>query len=219
MYIEQIVTSDLAAQQVSTDLMYGSIASTITRESLYRITPSRFSAAMFKAEDLLSEDFVNTVERNRDALDAMINESQDDMFNYTALKALQRSYLLTNGASVLERPQHMFLRAALNIHGSDIEAVKECYDKLSMLQFMFTSPTLYNGGTRAAQLSSCFLLPAEEALDDFIGNTLPKIIKITRSSGGMGLEDLREVGNYRVGAFPGCQLSRLPSRDEKDNYN
>ncbi|RXW18830.1 hypothetical protein EST38_g7035 [Candolleomyces aberdarensis] len=142
---------------------------------------------MLEAEGLLSEEFVDMVERNSDALDAMIVESRDNVFNYTALKALQNNYLLHSESSVLERPQHMFLRAALNVHGTDMDAVKECYNNLSLLKFTFASLTLFNSGSRSAQLSSCFLLPAEEPLEDFIGNTLPKIIKISRNGGGIGL--------------------------------
>jgi hypothetical protein len=77
----QSVTSELAAQQVSTNLLYGTIASVIARECLYRATPPKFTTAMYEAEDLLKEDFVDMVERNRDALDAMIDESRDELFN------------------------------------------------------------------------------------------------------------------------------------------
>ncbi|KAJ2930828.1 hypothetical protein H1R20_g6273, partial [Candolleomyces eurysporus] len=142
---------------------------------------------MIEAEELLSDEFVDMVERNSDALDAMIVESRDNVFNYTALNAMQKNYLLHRESSVMERPQHMFLRAALSVHGPDTEAVKECYDNLSLLRFSFASTTLLNSGTSSAQLSSCFLLPAEEQLDDFIGNTVTKIIKISRNGGGIGL--------------------------------
>lgn len=80
----------------------------------------------------------------------------------------------------------MFLRAALFIHGEDLDNVVKCYDFISSLKYMHASPTLFNCGIKAAQLSSCFLLPANDDPDEII-TTLYAAGKICRSGGGIGL--------------------------------
>ena len=103
-----------------------------------------------------------------------------------SLRSMRRSYLLRDDEELLERPQHMFLRVALFIHGSDMESVKMCYDLMSTLQYIHASPTLFNAGTRNHQLSSCFILPAQPEPDD-IFTTLETASDISRSGGGIGL--------------------------------
>lgn len=48
---------------------------------------------------------------------------------------------------IVERPQHMWMRVALGIHGEDIEAALESYDLMSRNYFTHATPTLYNAGT------------------------------------------------------------------------
>jgi ribonucleotide reductase alpha subunit len=77
---------------------------------------------------------------------------------------------------VAERPQHMLMRVAVGIHGSDIDAAIETYNLLSQGWFTHASPTLFNAGTPHPQLSSCFLLTIE---DDSIEVRVAMVIKRT----------------------------------------
>ena len=62
-------------------------------------------------------------------------------------KTLERSYLLKLNGRVAERPQHMLMRVAVGIHGSDIDRVLQTYNLMSERFLTHASPTLFNAGT------------------------------------------------------------------------
>ena len=102
---------------------------------------------------------------------------------------------------LIERPQHMWLRVALGIHGSDFPMVKETYDLMSQKYFTHATPTLYNAGTPHPQLSSCYLLGLEADSIDGIYNTLKDCAQISKWAGGIGLHihNIRATGTPIVG--------------------
>jgi ribonucleotide reductase alpha subunit len=67
----------------------------------------------------------------RDELDSAIIYDRDYEFDYFGFKTLERSYLLRMNGKVVERPQHLFMRVAVGIHGEDIEAAIETYNLMS----------------------------------------------------------------------------------------
>ncbi len=102
---------------------------------------------------------------------------------------------------VVERPQHLFMRVAVGIHGEDITSAIETYNLMSEKWFIHATPTLFNAGTPKPQLSSCFLL---SMTDDSIGGifeTLTRCAKISQSAGGIGLSihNIRATGSYIKG--------------------
>jgi ribonucleoside-diphosphate reductase alpha subunit len=152
-------------------------------------------------------------------LDKMLVMNRDYLIDYFGFKTLERSYLLRNDRRIVERPQHMWMRVALGIHGTprpaylhsdtlDTEAkakirailakVKETYDYMSQKYFTHATPTLFNAGTPRPQLSSCFLLALEEDSIDGIYNTLKDCATISKWAGGIGLHihNLRASGSY-----------------------
>ncbi|KAJ2925229.1 hypothetical protein H1R20_g11888, partial [Candolleomyces eurysporus] len=124
----------LAAAHLETfDLSYGVVASNIELDLLYRQTPCTFSAAMQKAAPFLSEDFVDVVLRHKDILDRMINWKRDELLGH---------YLLRRGEDLCERPQYLFLRTALAMHGTDMDAVMQTYELLSQLHSDYKEATV-----------------------------------------------------------------------------
>jgi ribonucleotide reductase alpha subunit len=99
---------------------------------------------------------------------------------------------------VIERPQHMIMRVAIGIHGSNIEAALETYELMSRQYFTHATPTLYNAGTPNSQLSSCFLLAMKD--DSIIGiyDTLKNCAVISKYAGGIGLSvhNIRASNSY-----------------------
>ncbi|OLQ08873.1 Ribonucleoside-diphosphate reductase large subunit [Symbiodinium microadriaticum] len=93
-------------------------------------------------------------------------------YDYFGFKTLEKSYLLKVNGKIVERPQHLLMRAACGIHAGDLEAVLETYDLMSRKYFTHASPTLFNAGTPNAQMSSCFLLKMQEDSIDGIYDTL-----------------------------------------------
>jgi ribonucleoside-diphosphate reductase alpha chain len=137
--------------------------------------------------DLLSENYHNLVCGNAEEYEAMIDYSRDFMFDYFGFKTLERSYLLKKNGKVIERPQHMWMRVAIQLHESNYEKVKETYDALSQGYFIHATPTLFNSGTKHPQLSSCFLLAMADDSIQGIYKTLGDCAQISKWAGGIGL--------------------------------
>lgn len=144
---------------------------------------------------LVSDELHAFVIAHGTALDAMIDHSRDFLFDYFGFKTLEKGYLFRAHDVLVERPQHMWMRVAVGIHGDpkapDQEAclakVKETYDLMSQKYFTHATPTLFNAGTRSQQLSSCYLLAMEDDSIEGIYNTLKDCALISKYSGGIGL--------------------------------
>ncbi len=97
-------------------------------------------------------------ENARKLNDALLPE-RDREFEYFGLRTLYDRYLLKHPETrlVIETPQHFFLRIACALSETVPEAL-ELYRLFSSLEYLPSSPTLFNAGTRHEQLSSCFLL-------------------------------------------------------------
>ena len=115
-------------------------------------------------------------------------------------KTLERSYLLRINGRVAERPQHLIMRVAVGIHGSDIERVLQTYNLMSERYFTHASPTLFSAGTPNAQLSSCFLICMKDDSIEGIYDTLKQCAMISKSAGGIGLNihNIRATGLVAV---------------------
>lgn len=87
----------------------------------------------------------------------------------------------------MERPQHMWLRVSVGIHGDNIEKIKETYDLMSQKYFTHATPTLFNSGTLRPQMSSCYLIAMENDSLGGIFNTLADCAHISKWAGGIGL--------------------------------
>ena len=109
---------------------------------------------------------------------------------------------------VVESPQYLFMRVSLGIHLSDTsdpaqEAAElryalDTYRLMSGRWFIHASPTLFQAGTRNAQLSSCFLLGVESDSIEGIYNTLQRCALISKNAGGIGMS----VQNIRAKGSP-----------------
>ena len=99
---------------------------------------------------------------------------------------------------IIERPQHMWMRVALGIHGKNLEAAKETYDLMSQKYFTHATPTLFNAGTPRSQLSSCYLVGMESDSIAGIYNTLADCANISKWAGGIGLHvhNVRSAGSH-----------------------
>jgi ribonucleoside-diphosphate reductase alpha subunit len=137
-------------------------------------------------EGLVSETYTEVVRGHE--IDAMIDYSRDFLFDYFGFKTLLNGYLLkARDGKVVERPQHMWMRVAIQLHGDDLERAKETYDALSLGYFIHATPTLFNAGTPHPQLSSCFLVQMESDSIEGIYNTLGECAQISKWAGGIGL--------------------------------
>lgn len=150
---------------------------------------------------LYSDEVYEIVKNNADRIDSAIIYERDYHFDYFGFKTLERSYLLRTDGRIAERPQHMFMRVAIGIHKTDIDAAIETYNLMSEKWFVHATPTLFNAGTPKAQMSSCFLLSMKEDSIDGIFETLKRCAVISQSAGGIGLNihNIRATGSYIKG--------------------
>ncbi len=150
---------------------------------------------------LISDEVHKIVQKNKEQLDSAIIFDRDFDFDYFGFKTLERSYLLRMNGHVAERPQHLFMRVAVGIHGNDIDAAIETYNLMSERWFIHATPTLFNAGTPKPQLSSCFLLSMTDDSIEGIFETLSRCALISQSAGGIGLSihNIRATGSYIKG--------------------
>jgi ribonucleoside-diphosphate reductase alpha chain len=97
---------------------------------------------------------------NLDELAKAIDPTRDNQFTYLGLQTLYDRYFIHHEGKRLELPQVFFMRVAmglaLNEDDPNARAV-EFYNLLSSFDYMASTPTLFNAGTRHSQLSSCYL--------------------------------------------------------------
>ncbi|MBL0237313.1 MAG: ribonucleoside-diphosphate reductase subunit alpha [Saprospiraceae bacterium] len=150
---------------------------------------------------LISDETIEVIRQNADRLDSAIIYDRDYSFDYFGFKTLERSYLLRMNKKVVERPQHLLMRASVGIHGSNIDAAIETYNLMSEKWFIHATPTLFNAGTPKPQLSSCFLLSMTDDSITGIFETLSRCAKISQSAGGIGvsIHNVRAKGSYIKG--------------------
>ena len=125
---------------------------------------------------------------NARKLDDAITPERDKLFEYFGIRTLYDRYLLKHPESrhSIETPQHFFLRIACGLAESPADAI-EFYELISRLDYMPSSPTLFNSGTRHSQMSSCYLLDSPEDDLEAIYNRYTDIAKLSKFAGGIGV--------------------------------
>ena len=202
------LTADQCASLSSTHPDYNVLAGRIIISNHQKNTSDSFSNVMEqlflfkdkhgKEAPLVSNELYQIVKDNSDVLDSFCLYSRDYLIDYFGFKTLERAYLMKTNKKIVERPQHMWLRVAIGIHGDNIERVKETYDFMSQKYFTHATPTLFNAGTKRPQLSSCFLLAMEDDSISGIYNTLSDCANISKWAGGIGLHihNVRATGSH-----------------------
>jgi ribonucleoside-diphosphate reductase alpha subunit len=194
--LDEFAAETCAMMQARNHPNYGKLAARIVIDNHQKLTPSTLKECVDRlAKDkLVTEDYVWDLAEYPKELEAMIDYSRDFSFNYFGFKTLEKGYLLrTRDGKACERPQHMWMRVALQLHGCfeysamHLNRVKETYDALSLGYFIHATPTLFNAGTPHPQLSSCFLLTMDEDSIKGIYKTLGDCAQISKWAGGIGL--------------------------------
>jgi ribonucleoside-diphosphate reductase alpha chain len=200
------LTAEQCAALSSTHYDYGTIASHIVVSNHHKSTVADFREVvrtLFHAVDkngnvspLLSKDIYDVTEEHADAINAAIDFRRDYLIDYFGFRTLEKSYLMRSNGVIIERPQHMWMRVAIGIHGADIDAAIETYHLMSQKYFTHATPTLFNAGTPRPQLSSCFLIAMEDSIDG-IYNTLKDCALISKWAGGIGMHihNVRATGS------------------------
>ncbi|MBR7782437.1 ribonucleoside-diphosphate reductase subunit alpha [Undibacterium luofuense] len=118
---------------------------------------------------------------------ALVSE-RDLQFSYIGLQTLYDRYFLHIRGTRIEMPQAFYMRVAMGLALEEKqrnERAIEFYNLLSSFDFMSSTPTLFNSGTRRSQLSSCYLTTVS---DDLAGiyDALKENALLAKFAGGLG---------------------------------
>jgi ribonucleoside-diphosphate reductase alpha chain len=137
---------------------------------------------------LVNERLAEFVARNARKLNDAIVVERNREFEYFGLRTVYDRYLLKHPQTrlALETPQQFFMRIACALAQSVPEAL-ELYARFSTLEYLPSSPTMFNAGTLHEQLSSCFLLDSPDDDLESIYKRYTDIAMLSKFSGGIGL--------------------------------
>lgn len=191
------LSAEQCASMASIHPDYGTLATRLIIANHGKKTSSMFVDTMSKLymnkdkhgnhSPLITDDMMITARTYEDELNSLCNYNRDFLIDYFGFKTLERAYLMKVNGVIVERPQHMWLRVAMGIHGDDLEKIKETYELMSQKYFTHATPTLFNAGTPHPQLSSCYLIAMEDDSIEGIYNTLKDCALISKWAGGIGL--------------------------------
>src|SRR5262245_8515743 len=123
-------------------------------------------------------------------LGAALDANRDLKFTYLGLQILYDRYFLHIQGRRIELPQVFFMRVAMGLALNEPEGSREAraiefYNVLSSFDFMSSTPTLFNSGTRRSQLASCYLTTVADDLDG-IYEAIKENALLQKFAGGIG---------------------------------
>jgi ribonucleoside-diphosphate reductase alpha chain len=136
-------------------------------------------------------------------LAAALKPERDLQFDYLGLQTLYDRYFLHIDEQRIEMPQAFFMRVSMGLALNEVDREAraiEFYEVLSSFDFMSSTPTLFNSGTRRSQLSSCYLTTVADDLDG-IYEALKENALLSKFAGGLGNDwtRVRALGSYIKG--------------------
>lgn len=188
------ISIDTAASLIAEEPQYSKLAArlllgTIVKEvSAFNLYSFSQSIAYGDQQGLVSRATAEFVETHARKLNHAIDDGLSDLFEYFGLRTVYDRYLLRDPLSrkVIETPQQFFLRVACGLAGTANEAI-DFYRLMASLDYMPSSPTLFNAGTKHAQMSSCYLHDSPADSLESIYDTYKDVALLSKFSGGIGL--------------------------------
>jgi ribonucleoside-diphosphate reductase alpha chain len=154
-----------------------------------------FSQSTAAGHDLgiIGDSTAEFVARYARKLNDAITVDRNALFEFFGLRTVYDRYLLRHPVTreVIETPQYFFLRVACGLSATPDEAIS-LYELMSALEYLPSSPTLFNAGTVHEQMSSCYLMHSPRDELDSIYETYADIARLSKHAGGIG------VGFHRV---------------------
>lgn len=137
---------------------------------------------------LISQEKYEFVREHKEALNIIVDDTRTQRFEYFGLKTVYDRYLLKHPETrqVVETPQYFFLRVACGL-AKNFQEAKEFYELISSLDYMTSSPTLFNSATNRPQLSSCYLLDSPQDDLSSIYEKYKDIALLSKFAGGIGV--------------------------------
>jgi len=151
---------------------------------------NNFFASIKRAykSSLVSKEKYDFIREHKEALNIIIDKSRTKKFEYFGLRTVYDRYLLKDPETrqVIETPQYFFLRVACGL-SDNFKSAKEFYELISNLDYMPSSPTLFNAASNRSQLSSCYLLDSPKDDLSSIYEKYKDVALLSKFAGGIGL--------------------------------
>ncbi|MFE9170448.1 ribonucleoside-diphosphate reductase subunit alpha [Streptomyces kebangsaanensis] len=193
------LATEAAAGLISEDPAYSRLAARLltlgirAEAASQGVTSFTGSVAVGHREGLIADRTAAFTRVHGERLDALVDPAADDRFGYFGLRTLHSRYLLRHPITrkVIETPQHFMLRVASGLAQDDtvrsLDEVTALYGLMSRLDYLPSSPTLFNSGTRHPQMSSCYLLDSPRDELDSIYERYHQVARLSKHAGGIGI--------------------------------
>ncbi|MEV5429933.1 ribonucleoside-diphosphate reductase subunit alpha [Streptomyces sp. NPDC052701] len=193
------LATEAAAGLISEDPAYSKLAARLltlgirAEAASQGVTSFSGSVAVGHREGLIADRTAAFVRLHAERLDALVDRAADDRFGYFGLRTLHSRYLLRHPITrkVVETPQYFLLRVAAGLAEDDsvraVDEVAALYRLMSRLDYLPSSPTLFNSGTRHPQMSSCYLLDSPKDELDSIYERYHQVARLSKHAGGIGI--------------------------------
>ncbi|GAA5520601.1 ribonucleoside-diphosphate reductase subunit alpha [Aliifodinibius salicampi] len=166
---------------------------TLATRQLLKLINKRIDRRLDSFREYLKKGFEQELLHERlkafdfDLLEQSVNFERDSLLGYFGLTTMNDRYLMKNrDGEVMEKPQWFFMRVAMGIGNSNEEIVK-IYNKLSKLEYLHSTPTLFNSGTVTSQYSSCYVSVIDDSLDSIMDKARETAF-LAKYAGGVGTD-------------------------------
>ncbi len=180
-----LIAEEPQYSKLAARLLLSTILKEVAGQNLYSFSQS---VELGAAEGVVSAGVAEFVRTHARKLNHAIQDDDSDRFEYFGLRTVYDRYLLRHPISrlVMETPQYFLMRVACGLAGTPNEAI-EFYRLMARLDYLPSSPTLFNSGTKHAQMSSCYLIDSPGDSLESIYDTYKQVAMLSKFSGGIGL--------------------------------
>lgn len=180
-----LIAEEPEYSKLAARLLDGFIAKEVANQNIHSFSQS---VAAGKLHGLVSKELAIFVCENARKLNDAVEESRSELFEYFGLRTVYDRYLLRHPETreALETPQQFFLRVSCGLSRTVQEAVN-FYRLISAHDYMPSSPTLFNSGTKHSQMSSCYLLDSPADNLEAIYEKYKDVALLSKFAGGIGL--------------------------------
>ncbi len=180
-----LIAEEPEYSKLAARLLHATILKEVAGQNIYSFSQS---IELGREQGLIGDAAVEFVRDNARKLNSAVDDEFSDRFEYFGLRTIYDRYLLRHPISrkVIETPQYFFLRVSCGLALSVTEAVP-FYRLLAAHDYMPSSPTLFNSGTKHPQMSSCYLIDSPKDSLEGIYDIYKQVAQLSKFSGGIGL--------------------------------
>ena len=197
------VTARILMDQIRNEALgFLGVSEESTYHEMEKHYPTAFKAYIDKGIEL---DILNPElkEFDLEKLANAIDYERDNQFTYLGLQTLYDRYFIHSNDVRYELPQVFFMRVSMGLaleEDNREERAIEFYKLLSSFDYMSSTPTLFNSGTKRPQLSSCYLTTIPDDLDG-IFSAMKDNALLSKWAGGLGNDwtPVRAMNSYIKG--------------------